>query len=311
MNATATLAHSITKASSKQSYLTARLLADRELVDDCLRGYAYFRWADDVVDVTCHTSAERTAFITRQKRLIEALYRGEQPADLCAEEQMLAELIAHDRKPESGLRSFIQNFMAVIEFDAYRNGRLVTRNEMTLYTNWLANAVMDGIQYFIGNGYPYPKTQERTLAVVGAHIAHMLRDMQEDLSAGYVNIPSEDIQAGCLQLEDVNGEPFRLWVGEQVKRAQSSLKAGKHYIDSLEVLRCKLAGSWYCARFEWYLNAIQQDGYRLRHTYPERQNLAVWTKMAWLGWVVTLRHLTGRIQRIFPHQSPRVSLRSD
>jgi len=31
---TATLARSITWASSKQSYLTARLLADRQLVDD-------------------------------------------------------------------------------------------------------------------------------------------------------------------------------------------------------------------------------------------------------------------------------------
>ena len=49
---TARLARSITWASSKQSYLTARLLADRDLADDCLRAYAYFRWADDMIDIS-------------------------------------------------------------------------------------------------------------------------------------------------------------------------------------------------------------------------------------------------------------------
>jgi hypothetical protein len=71
MNATATLARSITWTSSKQSYLTARLLADHDLADDCLRAYAYFRWADDTIDVALQSSEERTAFITRQQALIE------------------------------------------------------------------------------------------------------------------------------------------------------------------------------------------------------------------------------------------------
>ena len=152
MNNTAALAHSITWTGSKQSYLTARLLADRDLVDDCLRAYAYFRWADDVVDVSLHSSTERIAFIARQKMLIENLYGGRRPVDLYPEEEMLADLIAHDQGPDSGLRSFIHNFMAVIEFDANRNGRLVSCHELTVYTTWLATAVMDGIQYFIGNG---------------------------------------------------------------------------------------------------------------------------------------------------------------
>jgi phytoene/squalene synthetase len=224
---------------------------------------------------------------------------------------MLADLIAHDRSPDSGLCSFIQNFMAVIEFDASRKGRLVTRQELTAYSAWLATAVMDGIQYFIGNGHPYPKTPDRTQAVLGAHIAHMLRDTLEDLPAGFVNIPSEDIQARSIRLEDVESESFHFWVREQVERARFCLRAGKRYIDTMDVLRCKLAGAWYCARFEWFLNAIQRDGYRLRYAYPERQNLAVWAEMAVLGFVITLRHITGRIQRVFPRTSPQVAMGSD
>ena len=114
---------------------------------------------------------------------------------------MLADLIAHDRGPDSGLRSFIHNFMAVIEFDAHRQGHLVSRAELAAYTTCLATAVMDGLQYFIGNGHPYPRTHDRNLAVTGAHITHMLRDMLEDLPAGLVNIPAEYLEAHGICLE--------------------------------------------------------------------------------------------------------------
>jgi phytoene/squalene synthetase len=219
-------------------------------------------------------------------------------------------LIAHDRGPDSGLRSFIHNFMAVIEFDANRNGRLVTRHELSTYTAWLATAVMDGIQYFIGNGHPYPKIADRTLAVVGAHLVHMLRDTLEDLPAGFVNIPAEDIQEHGIRLDDIESESFRIWVGEQMERARVCFQGGKSYIDSLDVLRCKLAGTWYCARFEWFMNAIERDGYRLRRVYPERHNLAAWAEMAGLGFAITLRHITGRIQRGFPRPGTRVAMGS-
>ncbi len=149
---TARLARSITWTGSKQSYLTARLLADPHLADDCLRAYAYFRWADDMIDLWLSGQAARTAFIERQNALIESLYQGERPEGLSPEEAMVADLIAHDRLPESGLGSFIRNFMAVIAFDARWQGRLTSQSELQAYTNCLATAVMDGLQYFIGNG---------------------------------------------------------------------------------------------------------------------------------------------------------------
>ena len=301
---TARLARSITWASSKQSYLTARLLADRGLADDCLRAYAYFRWADDMIDISLSTEAARTAFIERQKDLIEALYRGWQPADLSPEEAMLADLIAHDRRPESGLHSFIYNFMAVIEFDAHRQGRLASRAELQAYTACLASAVMDGLQFFIGSGQPYPLTHNRLLAVTGAHITHMLRDLCEDLPAGLVNIPAEYVQAHGLKPGEINSEAMRAWVREQVVLARMCFQDGKTYIDSLEGLRGKLAGAWYCARFECVLDLIERDGFRLRLQYPERHGLKVWLEMVRLGLVVSLNHLAGRVRSFVFHVNP-------
>jgi phytoene/squalene synthetase len=294
-NTTARLARRITWASSKQSYLTARLLADRDLADDCLRAYAYFRWADDMIDVSLPDLAARTVFIEWQKMLIDSLYRGKCPTDLLPEEAMLADLIAHDRFPESGLASFIRNFMAVIECDVYRQGRLASRAELQAYTTCLASAVMDGLQYFIGNGLPYPRTHNRLLAVTGAHITHMLRDTCEDLPAGLVNIPAEYLDAHGMHSIELNGEPLRAWVREQVVLARMFFEEGKIYINSLDVLRCKLAGVWYCARFECVLDLIERDGFRLRAAYPERHGLKVWLEMVRLGGLVTLKHLAGRV----------------
>jgi phytoene/squalene synthetase len=307
---TARAARKITWASSKQSYLTAVLLADRDLVDDCLRAYAYFRWADDTIDLGLLDRAGRSAFIERQKSLIDRLYRREQVEGLCPEEHMLAELIAHDRGTDSGLHSFIYNFMAVIAFDVDRQGRPVSRQELSHYTSNLATAVMDGLQYFIGNGHPYPKTHARTLAVTGAHITHMLRDTQEDLAAGIVNVPEEYLNSGDDNIYTMDGERFPVWAQQRVKEARACFRAGKAYIDSLDVLRCKLAGIWYCARFECVLAAIERDLYRLRSEYPERHSLRTWLKMFELGFTVTVSHLAGRMRSPWVRTNPQVILSS-
>jgi phytoene/squalene synthetase len=294
VNNTALLARSITWSSSKQSFLTAWFLADRNLVDDCLRGYAYFRWADDIIDISLHNKEERQAFIARQKTLIDQLYRQEHPTDLTPEEAMLADLISHDQGNNSGLQSFIHNFMAVLEFDANRKGRLINSGELNKYSFLLSIAVMDGIQYFIGCCYAYPKPEARCQAVLGAHITHMLRDMLEDIPAGFINIPEEYVQAHGIDLQNVQPELLREWVREQVQLARACFGVGKRYIDSLKVLRCKLAGYCYCARFERILDTIEKDGYLLRPDYTELKGLAAWLDMARLTLVVTVQHLLGR-----------------
>jgi len=114
----AELAREITRASSKQTYFTARLMVDQNLELDCYRAYAYFRWVDDVVDIDCQTKTERLAFIQRQKNLVEGLYRNECPTNLIPEEEILADLISNDHGKSYRLRSYIRNFLAIIEFDA-------------------------------------------------------------------------------------------------------------------------------------------------------------------------------------------------
>ena len=306
---TAALARSITRASSKQSYMTARLLVDKDLVDDCCRAYGYFRWVDDVVDGATPVDAspagdgasqlkdERITFVRRQRELIDRLYRGERPGDLAPEEAIIADLVGHDRGVDSGLQSFIRNFLAIIEFDAHRRGRLVSQAELVWYSNRLGKAVTDAIQYFIGNGHPYPTADNHYLAATAAHITHMLRDMVEDAAQGYINIPGEYLEAHSIGPEDVDSPPFRAWVRQRVLQARRLFRDGKQYIDGLDVLRCKIAAYWYCARFEGLLDTVERDGYVLRARYGRRRKLSTWLKMGALAASVTLQHIVRQSRR--------------
>jgi phytoene/squalene synthetase len=298
------LARSITKASSKQSYFIARFLVDKDLVDDCMRAYAYFRWVDDVIDVSTKTAEERISFINRQKWLVDSLYKKEHPGALTPEERMVADLIAHDRGENSGLQSFIRSFLAALEFDARRKGKLVNQAELTWYSSCLGQAVTDAIQYFIGNNHMYPSTDNQYLAATAAHITHMLRDMIEDIDDGFVNIPREHLEEHGLSLVDVDKSLTRDWVRGQVERARDLFRDGQRYLDQLDSLRCKIAGYWYCARFECVLDAIERDGYMLRPLYHERHKLFLKLKMGWLAISITPRHLARRDRRSSLFSSP-------
>jgi phytoene/squalene synthetase len=291
MQNSADLARAFTRAGSKQTYYTIRLMVDRDLVDDCYRAYGYFRWADDIIDIFPLSDEERVSFINRQRELIERLYRNDRTDDLTPEEEMVADLIGHDRGENSLLGSYIRNFLAIIEFDAHRRGRLVSQAELTWYSDCLGKATTDGILYFIGNGFPYPAGEARYLGATAAHIVHMLRDMLEDTVDGYINIPREYLEAHGIGPEDVDRAAFRAWVQGRVELAREYLRQGKRYLDDLDVLRCKIAGYWYCARYEGVLDTLERDGYLLRAEYKKQRKLSTWLKMAWLGLSVTLRHI--------------------
>ena len=294
--AKAALARAIVWRESKQSYLTMRFLVDRDLVDDGYRAYAYFRWVDDVVDKASETKAARLAFIRRQRALVEELYAGRRPEDLGPEETMIADLVAHDRGPNSRLRSYIENFLAIIEFDAERRGRGITEAELRVYSDRLALAVTDAILYFIRNGHAYPEDPHRTSAARAAHITHMLRDYRDDVPAGYANVPAEYLEEHGIAATDVESPAFRDWVRARVAEAREEFRLGKAYIDGLDVLRTKLAARLYCGRFEMILDAIEADGYRLRADYAERRGAGAWLRMAGIAARVTVRHVAHRLR---------------
>jgi hypothetical protein len=298
----------ITKAASKQTYYTIHFLVDRERVEDAYRAYGYFRWVDDILDGDSNSGPERTEFLERQKFLLEACYRGESPQDANLQERMLVELVQHDQEENSGLQLYLRNMMQVMDFDARRRGRLITQVELNEYTGWLATAVMECIHYFIGHDGFAPRDQTRYLAVSAAHITHMLRDTYDDAQAGYYNIPCEVLEANHIGPLDVQSDAHRAWVKSRVQLARQYFKAGKSYFARVQNLRCRLACFAYIARFEWLLDTIERESYRLRPHYNERKSAGTGLRMSWLtlSSLLSLRRTSTLPQPAFPRASGKL-----
>jgi phytoene/squalene synthetase len=277
------LAREITKAASRQTYYTIRWLVDRDLTDDAFLAYAYFRWVDDVIDAPASGRAARLAFVARQNEILGRLEASEPLSDLAPEERILEELLRRRRSGHSGLMSYLHQMMEVMEFDARRRGCLISQAELDRYSDLLASAVMDALGYFIGHRHDYPRSEARTLAVVGAHISHMLRDTSSDLSAGYYNIPRHVLEAGRMAPADVANPVYRGWVRRRVHLARACLREGKRYIRAMGNLRSQIAGYLYCARFECILDLIEVDEFFLRADYSGLPALPVWLRAAGLG----------------------------
>lgn len=288
-NFSQSLAAHITKAASKQTYYTIRMLVDRDLVADAYRAYGYFRWVDDVLDSEVGSRSEKVAFANRQKWVLETCYQGEIPDDLSPEEWILVDLIHSDSMENSGLRSYLQNMMAVMIFDAERRGRTISNAELSDYTLSLATAVTDAMHYFIGHSSPTPRDETRYNAVTAAHITHMLRDAKEDIKVGYFNLPREDLKSRGISSQEPGGQGYQEWVCGRVQIAREYFKSGRQYLARLKNLRCRLAGIMYTARFEWMLRAIERDNYCLRSKYPERKSLRAGLWMAWMTLVSMLK----------------------
>jgi len=268
------MAAKITKDASKQTYYTIRFLADKELVADAYRAYAYFRWVDDVLDAPGGSRSEKINFVSRQKYLMEACYQGLEPHEVCKEEWMLVDLIRNDTEKKSGLKIYLHNMMDVMIFDTHRQGILVSQAQLTEYSHKLALAVTEALHFFIGHNNPARRHEGRYLAVTAAHITHMLRDTYEDMQVEYINIPQEYIQSHGLDKQDLTSPATREWVCSRVRLANEYFKSGRDVLSADQCLRRRLAGYAYTARFEWVLRTIERDNFCLRCEYSGRKSFA-------------------------------------
>jgi len=192
-----------------------------------------------------------------------------------------------------------------MDFDARRRDRLISQDELNEYTRWLATAVIECIHYFIGYGEFAPHDETRYLAVSGAHIVHMLRDTFDDMQLGYYNIPREVLEENHIGPQDVQSDAYRAWVKSRVQLAREYFKAGKDYFARVQNPRCRLACFAYIARFEWLLDTVEKEDYRLRPQYDERKSFRTGLLMSvlTLSSVLNYRASDARPQPIFPHSA--------
>jgi phytoene/squalene synthetase len=285
------LAAELTRAASTQTFYTIRFLVDRGRTEDAYRAYAYFRWVDDVLDSLDSTDAERRAFLERQEAVLDLSLRGQIPPRASAEEAMLIELVEGRGVVAEGLQTYLRHMMQVMRFDVCRRGQLISQAELDQYTRWLAIAVTEAMHCFIGNGDTAPVDERRYRAVTGAHILHMLRDTCPDVRAGYFNVPREVLNGHAIGPDDIHTDAYRAWVAERVDLARSCFQDGRAYLELVRSARHRLAVLGYMARFEWLIQALENDAFQIRSRYPGAGRLATGLRMSGLtlSWLSGLR----------------------
>lgn len=272
------------RAASRQSYLTIRWLADRARRADAYALYAYFRWLDDEVDERLPDRDARLALVERQRALLAeaceadpapGALEGLAPEGLAPDEELLVGLVrgpdGRPRPDRGEVRASLTAMHDVMAIDAARRGGRSTAAELDACTDRLAVAVTEALHTCIGHGEDAPTAELRYVAVRGAHVAHLLRDLVADLDAGYINVPLEVLGPDRDVRAALDAGELTDWVRQRVELARACFADGRRALRLVANPRCRLAGHAYIARFEWVLDVIERDGYRLRAAYPERR----------------------------------------
>ncbi len=96
-------------------------------------------------------------------------------------------------------------------------------------------------------------------------IAHKLRDLDDDLRAGYLDVPCELLTDGRVSPHDRQAHALRAWVRDRVEPAPSYFTTGRQYLARTANAHCRRAGHAYIARFEWVLDAVERIADDLHH----------------------------------------------
>jgi phytoene/squalene synthetase len=174
---------------SRALWLATRLLCPPGGFRQFCRVYAYFRWADDIVDAPDRDPARVRDFVERQAEVT----RGglpEQPAEHALR------LAMADPEDAAALRPAIDGMWQALAFDAGRDRTPIRRDELTAQVERIGDAYLVGLLHCGGHRGPIP--DELRWLSRAATAAHYVRDLFVDLELGYLNLPAEDAEHHSL-----------------------------------------------------------------------------------------------------------------
>ncbi|UCC11193.1 MAG: squalene/phytoene synthase family protein [candidate division WOR-3 bacterium] len=225
--------------------------------------YTYLRGVDDYIDTTERSPAEKKRFLTQQRKIITDLYAGKAPAG----NSVIVQIVHFDRAHDNMLRPFIMRMMDIFTFDSERQHKNVTEQELLDYSLALGSAYTQLLIRFIEPRYHV--VQENVQLAHACHLSHMLRDLEEDLKLGYINIAKKDLEIYHVD-PNIQDDNFRKWLRDRIVLIREKFKKGIIYLDTIPILRIKIIARLYCFRYEAVLQQIEDADYRLLGAYDLR-----------------------------------------
>jgi len=215
------------------------------------QAYRYFRWLDDLIDEIVPSQQARMALLARETALISAWYDGQNAAGPeYAPEQSIYKVIQHDRANGYKLESMVRLFLDALRWDASRRHHMVSQEALDRYSMLLGQAYAQGLLFGL-NLDPYDRRLLRAGRSAGtaAHLAHMLRDFEDDLSLGYVNVSREDQLRFGLQFPDPDPTSVVQWKQHLAERACAMFEEAKLLGRDLPTFRARMLFRLTCVRY--------------------------------------------------------------
>jgi phytoene/squalene synthetase len=170
------------RQSSGSLWWAVRLLCRREGFLRFCRVYSYFRWADDIVDAPGRDPSRVREFIARQQRLFGG---AEQPSH---EGERALSAALNEEAPRI-LRASVGGMLRALAFDAWRESRPLTQDELDAQVARIGDAYLAGILACSGHEEEVPA--EVLPLSRAATATHYVRDLFIDRNLGYFNLPRE------------------------------------------------------------------------------------------------------------------------
>ena len=203
------------KASRIWDFLTNKSI--RDYLNLC---YAYLRWADNIVDNPDLPVEYKKKFIEHQKNLILSLYNNSYAETSLIEEACL--IYFADYAVSSGnliLLDEVKNMIEALRMDVYRLecSGVFSNDDLNYYIELMSKSFFNILCVFA-----FPKSKYREEFYLGMKfttIALMIRDLEEDIDIGYINIGAEDLDLYKLTLKNLkNDKNLCIWLADRIKQ---------------------------------------------------------------------------------------------
>ena len=209
--------------SRKESPKASRIwdfLTDRSIRDYLNLCYTYLRWADDIVDNPDLPIEDKKKFIEHQKNLILSLYNNNFAETSLIEEACI--IYFAEYALSSGnliLLDEVKNMIEALRMDVYRLecSGVFSNDDLNYYIELMSKSFFNILCVFA-----FPKSKYRKEFYLGMKfttIALMIRDLEEDIDIGYINIGAGEIERYKLSVSNLkNDKNLSHWLADRIKQ---------------------------------------------------------------------------------------------
>jgi phytoene/squalene synthetase len=180
--------------------------------------FTYLRFVDDAVDNLHDSTEKKIKFIERQRKLISDSFKRNFSKPDSIEEACLfyfADYAMSDNKPN--LLEEVKNMTDALGMDAARlqSGGIFNKSEFECYVNKMARSLFYILYNFLEPDSEYIG-DEFFIGKFTAN-AQMIRDLEEDINAGYINFYMEELVAYKVNISNLKKDNnFRTLLKERV-----------------------------------------------------------------------------------------------